>query len=78
MTALHLEVARVYLARRLRAARIAAGLTQAQVAAEMSLHRPAISMIESGRRLVEACELAHLASLYGVTVASLLDEEAAA
>jgi transcriptional regulator with XRE-family HTH domain len=43
-----------------------AGLTQAQVAKMLGLHRPSVSEIEAGRRKVSAEELNKLASLYGV------------
>jgi len=59
---------------RLRAARLAAGLSQTTVAQAMGLPRPAITWLESGDRRVEACELVDLARLYGVTVAQLLGE----
>ena len=56
------------IATRLRMAREAAGLTQAQVAKMLRLHRPAVSEIEAGRRSVSAEELAQLAPIYGVAV----------
>jgi transcriptional regulator with XRE-family HTH domain len=60
------------LARRLRAARLAAGLTQGQVAAYLEIHRPSVAMIESARRNVSALELARLAELYRVPIAELV------
>jgi transcriptional regulator with XRE-family HTH domain len=60
------------LARRLRAARTAAGLTQGEVAAHLDLHREAVSAIESTRRDVKALELARLAELYRVPIADLV------
>ena len=56
---------------RLKLARQQAGLSQAQVARMMSMHRPTISEIEAGRRRVPAEELAAFASAYGVSVAWL-------
>ena len=53
---------------RLRQARESAGLSQAQVAKLMDLHRPAITEIESERRRVSAGELTTLAKLYHVSV----------
>jgi transcriptional regulator with XRE-family HTH domain len=53
---------------RLRTAREDAGLTQAQVAKKLNLHRPSISEIEAGRRRVSAGELTAFADLYGVSV----------
>jgi transcriptional regulator with XRE-family HTH domain len=56
------------IANRLRLAREQAGLSQGQVASKLSLHRPAISEIEAGRRKVSAEELVSFAELYGVDV----------
>ena len=56
------------LSARLRQARDAAGLTQAQVAKKLDVHRPALSEIEAGRRRVTVEELAAMAELYGVSV----------
>lgn len=54
------------IARRLALARKHAGLSQAQVAKMLNLHRPSISEAEAGRRNVTATELARLAEIYGV------------
>jgi len=51
---------------RLRLAREMAGLSQAQVAKMLSLHRPSVSEIEAGRRKVSAEELSKLAEIYDV------------
>jgi transcriptional regulator with XRE-family HTH domain len=59
---------RVQVAGRLRRAREASGLSQAQVAQKLGLHRPAVSEIEAGRRRVTAEEATQLADLYGVSV----------
>src|SRR5438445_13273249 len=59
---------------RLRQAREAAGLSQAQVAKLMGLHRPAISEIEGERRKVSAGELKQLARYYKVSVEWLTGE----
>jgi transcriptional regulator with XRE-family HTH domain len=59
---------------RLREARKMAGLSQAQVAVELEVHRPTISEIEAGRREVNTGELQKLAKIYGVTTAWLLGE----
>ena len=53
---------------RLRSAREAAGLTQAQVAKKLHLHRPTLSEIEAGRRRVTADELRAMAEVYGVSL----------
>lgn len=66
---------REQIAQRLRTAREAAGLKQAQVAKKLGLHRPTISEIEAGRRRVSAEELAVLADLYGVEVQWLTNTE---
>jgi transcriptional regulator with XRE-family HTH domain len=51
---------------RLAIARERAGLSQSQVAAQISLPRPSISEIEAGRRRVAAEELVRFAELYSV------------
>lgn len=55
-------------AERLREARIASGLSQAQVAKKLGMHRPTISEIEAGRRKVSAQELELLTKLYNVSM----------
>lgn len=49
---------------RLRAAREYLGLSQDEVARAIGLARPAVSLIESGQRKVDALELKKLAELY--------------
>jgi len=56
------------IASRLALARKQAGLSQAQVAKMLDLHRPSISEAEAGRRNVTAIELAKLAEIYGVSL----------
>lgn len=51
---------------RLRWAREQAGLTQIQIAHMLNYHRPTISQIEAGQRVVRPDEIARFASLYGV------------
>jgi transcriptional regulator with XRE-family HTH domain len=63
------------LADRLRMARDMAGLSQAQVAEMLDLHRPAISEIEAGRRKVSADELTKLSKIYGISVSWLTQAE---
>src|SRR5260221_9781503 len=63
------------LAARLRLAREQAGLSQGQVARLLGLHRTSVTETEAGRRRVTAEELAHLARIYGVSVAWLTDTE---
>ena len=53
------------LARKLRSARLEAGLSQDQVAQKVGLGRMAISAIEVGRRRVAGLELKALAGVYG-------------
>ncbi len=66
------------LAGRLRSAREMAGLSQAQVARILHMHRPTISEIEAGRRKVSADELVHLADIYEVDIAWLVGSRNAA
>lgn len=54
---------------RLRAAREAAGLTQAQVAAHFGRPQSFVSKVESGERRLDPVELARLAALYGKPLA---------
>jgi transcriptional regulator with XRE-family HTH domain len=56
----------VAIGERLRWAREQAGLTQTQIARMLNYHRPTISQIEAGQRVVRPDELARFASLYGV------------
>ncbi len=60
------------LALRLRAAREARGLTQAQAAAELGVSRPLLIAIEKGTRQASPQELARLAEIYRTTVSDLL------
>ena len=56
------------IASRLALARKQAGLSQAQVAKMLKLHRPSISEAEAGRRNVTATEVTKLAEIYGVSL----------
>ena len=60
--------------RRLRRARLAAGLSQAEVATTLEIPRPAVSLIEAGHRSVSSVELARLARLYGRPASACLFE----
>ena len=60
---------------RLRTARELAGLSQAQVAKMLSLHRPSVSEMEAGRRRVSAEELTKLAGIYDVNLSWLAGAE---
>lgn len=53
-------------ASRLRTAREMAGLSQAQVAKILGLHRPSVSEMEAGRRKVSVDELTKLAKIYSI------------
>jgi transcriptional regulator with XRE-family HTH domain len=57
---------------RLRWAREQAGLTQTQIARMLNYHRPTISQIEAGQRVVRPDEIARFASLYGVQEAWII------
>lgn len=65
------------IAERLKTARELAGLSQAQVAGMLGVHRPTISEMEAGRRRVAAEEITQLSEIYGVTASWLLGEAAA-
>ena len=51
---------------RLRWAREQSGLSQGQIAKMLDYHRPTISQIEAGQRVVRPDEIARLAQIYGV------------
>lgn len=71
------DATRQVIASRLRLAREMAGLSQAQVAKKLNLHRPSVTEMEAGRRAVSAEELTQLAKLYAVSVAWLTSGTAA-
>lgn len=60
---------------RLRNARLAMGLTQADVAEALGLSRPTLAAVEKGTRKITGLELRRLARLYQRDVAWLLGEE---
>ena len=62
------------LAARLKAARVASGLTQEQVATALAVPRTAIVQLEAGNRAVSTLELAKLAALYSRPIASFFEE----
>lgn len=64
----------VEISKRVRFAREIAGLSQAQVADALGIHRPSVSEIEAGRRRVSADELVTLARLFGVSIGWLAGE----
>jgi Zn-dependent peptidase ImmA (M78 family)/transcriptional regulator with XRE-family HTH domain len=61
---------------RLRRARDAAGIKQADAAIAIGVVRPTLSAIEKGQRRVRVSELQKLAQLYGTSVNGLLRDEA--
>ena len=63
-----IDAKRMKIATRLRSAREMAGLSQAQVAKLLGLHRPSISEVEAGRRRVSADELTQLADIYSIDI----------
>ncbi len=63
------------LARRLKAAREACGLTQEDVARYLGLSRPTVAQMELGNRAVTSIELDKLAYLYGRDIRDFLTED---
>ncbi len=61
------------IADRIRSSRELAGLSQAQAAKILGLHRPTVSEIEAGRRHIKASELARFADLYGVEISWIIE-----
>lgn len=57
----------------LRQLRQEAGLTQVQVAAELSVPQSFVSKYESGERRLDVIELGHVAEALGVTVRGVLE-----
>lgn len=62
------------IAERIKLARQLSGMSQAQVASKLGLHRPSVTEIEAGRRKVSADELAALAEMFGVSLAWLVGQ----
>lgn len=60
------------LAKRLRAAREAAGFTACAVSRRLGLHRHAMLLVEAGHRRIQVHELVRLASLYRTTLNALV------
>ena len=65
----------VRLGARLRELRVAAGLTQAELARRTGIHRPNIARVEAGRHTPSLETLARLASAIGVSTTTVLTEE---
>jgi DNA-binding XRE family transcriptional regulator len=66
------DVDGVRLGHRLRALRIAAGLTQAELARRTGIHRPNIARVEAGRHTPSLETLARLAAAIGVSTTRVL------
>lgn len=64
----------VMLGRRIRELRLAAGLTQAELARRTGIHRPNIARVEAGRHTPSLETLARLAHAIGVPTRSVLGE----
>jgi DNA-binding XRE family transcriptional regulator len=65
----------VRLGARLRELRVAAGLTQAELARRTGIHRPNIARVEAGRHTPSLETLARLASAIGVSTTTVLAEK---
>ncbi|MBX3275775.1 MAG: helix-turn-helix transcriptional regulator [Sandaracinaceae bacterium] len=63
----------VRLGQRIRELRLAAGLTQAELARRTGIHRPNIARVEAGRHTPSLETLARLASAIGVPTTAVLD-----
>jgi DNA-binding XRE family transcriptional regulator len=66
------DVDGVRLGQRLRALRLAAGLTQAELARRTGIHRPNIARVEAGRHTPSLETLARLAAAIGVPTTRVL------
>lgn len=60
---------------RLKKARIASGINQADAAKKLEMSRPTLSAIEADKRQVLASEILQFAELYYVSVLSLMSDE---
>ena len=65
----------VRLGARIRELRLAAGLTQAELARRTGIHRPNIARVEAGRHTPSLETLARLASAIGVPTTRVLDDQ---
>ena len=68
------QVDGVRLGQRIRELRLAAGLTQAELARRTGIHRPNIARVEAGRHTPSLETLARLANAIGVPTTRVLDE----
>lgn len=60
---------------RLKKARIASGINQADAAKKLEMSKPTLSAIEADKRQVLASEILQFAELYNVSVLSLMSDE---
>ena len=60
---------------RLKKARIASGINQADAAKKLEMSRTTLSAIEAGKRQVLASEILKFAELYNVSVLSLMSDK---
>jgi transcriptional regulator with XRE-family HTH domain len=65
---------RTVMAERIRKAREMSGLSQAQAAKILGLHRPSVTEIEAGNRKISAEEITKFSGLYKVDVSWLLGD----
>jgi len=66
---------KIEIAKRMKKARELSGLSQAQVARKLDMHRPSISEIEAGRRNISANEINKFSQIYSVDANWLLTGE---
>ena len=62
--------------RRLRQLRLAAGLTQTDVAKRMRKPQSFVARMESGQRRIDVIELSYVAEIYGCTLADIVRDSA--
>lgn len=61
---------------KLRQARLAAGMTQEQVAKKLRKPQSFVARLESGQRRIDAVELSYVAEIYGCSLSQLLSDSA--
>jgi len=60
---------------RLKKARLAAGMTQAQVAKRLRKPQSFVARMESGQRRIDVVELSYVAEIYGCSLADILSDK---
>ena len=73
MTSTHKTRYKAFL-KKLKAARLSAGMTQAQAASALGKPQSYVSKCESGERRIDVIELADLATIYKKKLADFVDE----